>query len=132
MDLRVKKLHADAVVPSRAHPGDAGLDLYTIEKAHLGPGERWGVGTGTRVGIYAPNSYHWLVYDLALIAVRAISVPFTDDFAGKVDDALLARYDISLLLVSKTHAGLFSPKPAHVAFIDADNDAVSVVARPRP
>jgi long-chain acyl-CoA synthetase len=26
-----------------------------------------GVTAGTRVGIYAPNSYPWLVYDLALI-----------------------------------------------------------------
>ena len=28
---------------------------------------RWGVKANTRVGIYAPNSYPWLVYDLALI-----------------------------------------------------------------
>ena len=27
----------------------------------------WGVKQGSRVGIYAPNSYAWLVHDLALI-----------------------------------------------------------------
>src|ERR1700759_1687667 len=59
MDLRVKKLHADAVVPSRAHPGDAGLDLYSIETAHLGPGERWGVGTG--IAIELPEGHAGLV-----------------------------------------------------------------------
>ena len=32
----------------------------------------WGVKAGTRVGIYAPNSYHWLVHDIALIGLGAI------------------------------------------------------------
>ena len=45
----------------------------------------WGVAAGSRVGIFAPNSYHWLVYDLAMIEMGAVSVPFTDDFAGKID-----------------------------------------------
>ena len=63
---------------------------------------------GMRVGIYAPNSYAWLVHDLALIEIGAISVPFTDDFAGQVNEDLLARYDIALLLISKSHAKLFA------------------------
>jgi len=75
----------------------------------------WGVKAGIRVGIYAPNSYPWLVYDLALIELKAISVPFTDDFAGKVNQALLDRYDIALLLIAKRDARLLSPQPAHVA-----------------
>ena len=62
----------------------------------------WGVQPGTRVGIYAPNSYAWLVHDLALIELGAISVPFTDDFAGQVNEALLDKYNIALLLISKT------------------------------
>lgn len=28
--VRFKKLHPDAVVPTRAHPGDAGLDLHAL------------------------------------------------------------------------------------------------------
>ncbi|HKX37006.1 MAG TPA: AMP-binding protein, partial [Rhizorhapis sp.] len=90
----------------------------------------WGVGAGMRVAIYAPNSYHWLVYDLALIELNAVSVPFTDDFAGKVDQALLDRYGIALLLIAKKDARLFPQKPAHVAFIDAENDAIRALERP--
>ena len=89
----------------------------------------WGVKQGTRVGIYAPNSYAWLVHDLALIELGAISVPFTDDFAGQVNQTLLDRYNIALLLISKSHARLFPQKPAHVAFIDAGNEAVHVLER---
>jgi len=51
MELRVVKLQRDGKVPSRAHGGDAGLDLYACEAAHLGPGERWSVGTGVAVEI---------------------------------------------------------------------------------
>ncbi len=92
----------------------------------------WGVRPGMRVGIYAPNSYRWLVHDLALIDIGAISVPFTDDFAGQVNDQLLARYDIALLLISKSHARLFPQKPAHVAFMDADNGDVRALDRMPP
>ncbi|HTF43824.1 MAG TPA: AMP-binding protein, partial [Terriglobales bacterium] len=90
----------------------------------------WGVTAGTRVGIYAPNSYPWLVYDLALIELRAISVPFTDDFAGRINQELLDKYDIALLLISKKDARLFPDKPAYVAFIDADNGDIRALERP--
>jgi dUTP pyrophosphatase len=46
-------------LPSRAHEGDAGLDLYACEAAHIGPGERWSVGTGVAVEI--PDGYAGLV-----------------------------------------------------------------------
>jgi len=90
----------------------------------------WGVRPGMRVGIYAPNSYRWLVHDLALIELGAISMPFTDDFAGKINDALLDKYNVALLLISERDARLFPQKPAHVAFLDADNDGITVLDRP--
>jgi long-chain acyl-CoA synthetase len=90
----------------------------------------WGVKAGTRVGIYAPNSYPWLVYDLALIELGAISMPFTDDFAGKINQELLDKYNVALLLIAKRDARLFAPKPPHVAFIDSDNENIRVLERP--
>jgi dUTP pyrophosphatase len=51
VQLRTAKLKDNAVLPTRAHEGDAGLDLYACEAAHIGPGERWGVGTGIAVEI---------------------------------------------------------------------------------
>lgn len=51
MQLPVAKLKEGAVLPTRAHEGDAGLDLYAHEAAHIGPGERWSVGTGLAVEI---------------------------------------------------------------------------------
>ena len=59
MELPIQKLNDAAVLPTRGHPGDAGLDLYSIEGAHIGPGERWSVGTGIAVEI--PEGHAGLV-----------------------------------------------------------------------
>ncbi|MBS1886905.1 MAG: dUTP diphosphatase [Actinobacteria bacterium] len=56
MELPIIKLHEAAVLPTRAHPGDAGLDLYSIDAAHIGPGERWSLGTGIAVEIPAGHA----------------------------------------------------------------------------
>lgn len=59
MKLRFARLSEEAVLPTRAHAGDAGLDLYAAEPAHLGPGERWSVRTGVAVEI--PDGHAGLV-----------------------------------------------------------------------
>jgi dUTP diphosphatase len=59
VELRFAKLQPEAVLPTRAHEGDAGLDLYACEAAHIGPGERWSVGTGIAVEI--PGGHAGLV-----------------------------------------------------------------------
>jgi dUTP pyrophosphatase len=59
MQLLVAKLKSEAVVPTRAHEGDAGVDLYACEPAHLGPGERWSIGTG--IAVEVPEGHAGLV-----------------------------------------------------------------------
>lgn len=51
LQLRFKKLFTDAIVPSQAHIGDAGSDLYAREALELPPGGRGRVGTGIAVAI---------------------------------------------------------------------------------
>lgn len=40
MEVKVKKLNPSAKLPSYAHPGDVGLDLFALEEYTLKPGER--------------------------------------------------------------------------------------------
>jgi dUTP pyrophosphatase len=56
VELAFARLNDDATAPTRAHDGDAGLDLYACEAAHIGPGERWSVGTGIAVEIPAGHA----------------------------------------------------------------------------
>ena len=46
MDLKVKKLTENATIPHYAHPGDAGLDLFSTEHTILEPGATCLVKTG--------------------------------------------------------------------------------------
>jgi dUTP pyrophosphatase len=51
IEIPVTRLRDDAVLPARAYPGDAGLDLVACERHELGPGKRALVGTGIAVAI---------------------------------------------------------------------------------
>lgn len=61
MKIKVKKLHENAIVPNRAHDGDAAVDLFTIGEIELKPGERLSVPTGLATEI--PHGYAGLVWD---------------------------------------------------------------------
>ena len=54
-ELPVRRLREDAVLPTQAYVGDAGLDLAACERVELAPGERALVGTGLAVAI--PEGY---------------------------------------------------------------------------
>ena len=66
--LRVRRLDDRALLPTRAYGGDAGLDLYALEEAVLGPGERASVGTGIAVEI--PEDQAGLVLPRSGLAAR--------------------------------------------------------------
>ena len=66
--LRVRRLDDRALVPTRAYPGDAGLDLYALEEAVLGPGQRASIGTGIAVEI--PDGQAGLVLPRSGLAAR--------------------------------------------------------------
>jgi dUTP pyrophosphatase len=55
IELCIQRLRDDAVVPTRAYAGDAGLDLASCERVELGPGERATVRTGLAVAV--PEGY---------------------------------------------------------------------------
>ncbi len=68
MELRVTRLHDDARLPTRAHDGDAGLDLYACEGASLAPGARASVGTG--IAVELPEDHAGLVLPRSGLAAR--------------------------------------------------------------
>lgn len=46
LELKIKKIHPDAVIPKYAHATDAGMDIYSIEEAIIEPGETSLIKTG--------------------------------------------------------------------------------------
>jgi dUTP pyrophosphatase len=69
IELAVRRLRADAALPSRAYAADAGLDLVACERHELGPGERAVVGTGIAVAI--PDGHAGFVQPRSGLAARS-------------------------------------------------------------
>ncbi len=105
MELPVAKVEGGAVVPSRAHEGDAGLDLYACESAHIGPGERWSVGTGIAVEI--PAGHAGLVLPRSGLAkkhgIALVNAP------GLIDSGY--RGEVRVLLLNTDPAEIFRVEP---------------------
>ncbi|HEX8752080.1 MAG TPA: dUTP diphosphatase [Solirubrobacterales bacterium] len=105
MQLPVAKLQDNAVLPTRAHDGDAGLDLYACETAHIGPGERWGVGTGIAVEI--PEGHAGLVLPRSGLArehgISLVNAP------GLIDSGY--RGEVRVLLLNTDPAETFRVAP---------------------
>lgn len=60
MKIQVHRLDGGLPLPSNAHVGDAGLDLFAAEDVSLKPGERAAVPTGIAVAI--PESHAGFVH----------------------------------------------------------------------
>ncbi|CDG01203.1 Putative Deoxyuridine 5'-triphosphate nucleotidohydrolase [Clostridium chauvoei JF4335] len=48
-NLNVKRVHKDAILPSYAHEGDAGLDLYSVEEVSIEAGDPALIKTGIKI-----------------------------------------------------------------------------------
>jgi dUTP pyrophosphatase len=68
MQVPFRRLCAGAREPERAHAGDAGYDLRSVEEVILPPGERALVRTGISVAI--PQGYAGLVLPRSGLAMR--------------------------------------------------------------
>ena len=93
VELPILRLRPDAVVPTRAYAGDAGLDLAACERVELAPGERALVGTGLAVAI--PDGYAGFVQPRSgLAAKHGISIVNTP---GLVDSGYRGELRVALL-----------------------------------
>ena len=105
IELPVQRLRENAVVPSRAYDGDAGLDLAACDRVELGPGERAVVGTGLAVAI--PEGYAGFVQPRSGLAARhGLSVV---NSPGLVDSGYRGEVRVVLLNTDRQHAVVVEP-----------------------
>jgi len=114
--LEFTRLSDAARVPSRAHDGDAGYDLFAAEQASIGPGERASVGTG--IAIAVPNGHAGLVLRRSGLAARhGVTLP---NAPGLVDSGY--RGELRVLLLNTDRSEPFEIAPG-------DRIAQLVIAR---
>ena len=97
VEVLLTRIDPDVVLPSYAHPGDAGADLVTTTDVELAPGERAVVGTG--IAIALPVGYAAFVHPRSGLAARVglsvVNTPGTIDagFRGEIR-VCLVNHDV--------------------------------------
>jgi dUTP pyrophosphatase len=105
IDVAIRRLREDAVLPTQAYPGDAGFDLTACEDAILGPGERATVPTGIAVEI--PSGYAGFVQPRSgLAAQHGIGVV---NSPGLIDSGY--RGEIRVVLLNTDLRNTFAVEP---------------------
>jgi dUTP pyrophosphatase len=105
IDLPVRRLRADAVLPTQAYAGDAGLDLAACDRHELGPGERAVVPTGLAVAI--PEGHGGFVLPRSGLAARngitIVNAP------GLIDSGYRGEVQVVLLNTDRREAFVVEP-----------------------
>jgi dUTP pyrophosphatase len=91
--ILIQRLDPGLPLPERAHPGDAGADLFAAEDVELAPGQRAVVPTG--IAIALPDGYAAFVHPRSGLAARhgvtIVNAPGTVDagYRGEIRVTLL-------------------------------------------
>ncbi len=90
VEVKVKRLRESAVLPSYAHAGDAGMDIYSDENFVLGPNMRHTFSTG--ISMAFPEGYVALVWDKSgLASKKGVTV-----LGGVIDAGYRGEYKVVL------------------------------------
>ena len=104
MTLRFKRIHPDAILPSYAHPSDAGMDVRSVADLTIAPGKRALVPTGLVMRL--PPTYEAQVRPRSGLALKSgvtvLNSPGTIDsgYRGEVG-VILANFGESDFQVKK-------------------------------
>lgn len=96
MRLPIQRLDPAAIVPTRAHSGDAGLDLYALEDARIVPGDGTSIFTGIAVAV--PYGHVGLIKPRSGLAARH----GIDTLAGVIDHGYTGEVQVLLTTHSDT------------------------------
>ena len=113
MKLEIQKLNADARLPEYAHPGDAGMDLFSVETCVIAPGTRKLIGTGVAMKI--PSGYVGLIWDKSGLAYKKgmtmLGGVIDSGYRGEIKVVMqnLGEYDYEVIASHKIGQMLIQP-----------------------
>jgi dUTP pyrophosphatase len=93
MKLKVLRLRDDAVMPRYPHPGDSGLDLFSVDETNLEPGTFKSIHTG--IAVELPAGTEAQIRPRSGLAVRrgitVLNTPGTIDagYRGEIEVVLI-------------------------------------------
>lgn len=94
MHIKIKKLKPEAILPVYAHPGDVGLDLFSLEDYELKPGERHRFDLG--FALEFETGYATIVKDKSRLSV----IKGLHTIGGVFDAGFRGEYNVMLVNLS--------------------------------
>lgn len=94
MKIKIKKLKQDAKLPNYAHPGDVGMDLYSMEDVTMAPGEHYHFYHG--FALEFGEGYGAFVMDKSSISKAGLK-----QMGGVFDAGFRGEYNTHLVNLSK-------------------------------
>jgi dUTP pyrophosphatase len=97
LEIKIKKINSEAILPHYMHKGDAGMDLFSCENYILGPGERKLFGIGLKIEI--PEGYEMQIRPKSGLTLKygitVLNTPGTIDssYRGEVGVILINHRD---------------------------------------
>lgn len=103
MIVKFKKTHPSAVIPTKNSSGDAAYDLYSVERAMIGPMDRACVSVGLNIEI--PEGYYGRIAPRSGLAVKQ----GLDVLAGVIDSSYRGELGVVLINLNFPQE-LFNPE----------------------
>lgn len=124
--LKVKKLNKEAIIPNFAHKGDAGMDLYSIEKVLIPSGESRLIKTG--ISIQLPSMTEAQVRPRSGMALKhsitVLNTPGTIDegYRGEIGVILINHSKEDFLVTKHMKIAQMVVKPIYdIDIVEVDN-----------
>ena len=133
MEVRIKKLHPNAVIPTYAKDGDAGMDLTAVTKSYDRDGN---IVYGTGLAFEIPKGYVGLVFPRSSISnlditmsncVGVIDSGYRGEVTAKFKPAMLFNREQRPIIlnnriynVGERIAQLIIIPYPHITFVEAD------------
>ncbi|MSR78630.1 MAG: dUTP diphosphatase [Candidatus Taylorbacteria bacterium] len=93
LEVKIKRLNPEAKLPSYAHPGDVGLDLYSLEDVTVPPGGHHRFYNG--FALEFPEGYAAIVKDKGSISKAGLHT-----MGGVYDAGFRGEYNVHLVNLS--------------------------------
>lgn len=105
VQIKVKKTHPDAVMPTKGHPDDTGFDLTLVEGRQLA-GNLWRYDTG--ISVEPPPGYYVEVVPRSSFSSTGFILA---NSIGVIDNSYRGNIMVTLLNVAGTYNNKFLPLP---------------------
>ena len=105
-DLKIRRLHPLAQLPTKATPGSAGYDLYSVSTEEIYPYEMTRIPTG--IAIELPTGYYGQICCRSSLAIRKLTTlggVIDNDYRGEIYVTLINHSNVNVKIFAGMRVG---------------------------